>query len=63
MICRSALLAILVCVNGCAAISSGPDFCAVYKPVPTMQCGTEYQKLVTDQNNAVYLHFCLPYTP
>jgi len=55
---RMMWLLILLIVSGCAVISTSPDFCAVYKPVATLHCGSEFQKLAVDQNNAVYGEFC-----
>jgi hypothetical protein len=52
-------LAILFFASGCAASSARPDFCAVYRAVPTLACGTETQQLAVDQNNAVYMRLCL----
>lgn len=45
-------------VSACAVTSTGPDFCAVYRPVPTLHCGSALQNLAVDQNNAVYMALC-----
>lgn len=52
------LLSIPLIASGCAGVSTGPDYCAVYLPVPTLSCGTENQQLAVDQNNAVYMELC-----
>ena len=48
-------------MSGCASgvTSTTPEFCAVYRPVPTLYCGSETQQLTVDQNNAVYLEMCV----
>lgn len=55
---KTAWLLTAVFVTGCSGISASVDFCAVYRPVPTLSCGTESESLAVDQNNAVYDGFC-----
>ena len=55
---KTAWLLIPLIASGCAAVSTAPDFCAVYNAVPTLECGTAIQQLAVDQNNAVWLELC-----
>jgi hypothetical protein len=49
----------LLTVSACATPSRPiPDFCAAYRAVSTLSCGTETQQLAVDQNNAVYMELC-----
>jgi len=50
------LLLIALTVTGC--VTSSGNFCEIYKPVRTLEVGTELQKLTVDQNNAAYLENC-----
>lgn len=45
---------ILLFVSSCAVNSVG-DFCDIYLPVPTLDEGTEEQRMLIDKNNAVYM--------
>lgn len=58
MMFKTVLLLTVIFVSGCAVTSTAPDFCSVYRPVPTLYCGTAMQQLTTDQNNAVYMKLC-----
>lgn len=55
---RTVCVAILLTVSGCGSVSGSPDFCIAYTPVPTIEQGTEEQKIAVDENNAVYMRFC-----
>jgi hypothetical protein len=59
MTLKTRLLPMLLIVSACATPSGPiPDFCAAYRAVPTLSCGTETQQLAVDQNNAVYMELC-----
>jgi hypothetical protein len=50
------LSVMMITVSGCA-MSTG-NYCDIYQPVPTLDVGTELQKLRTDKNNAYHMEKC-----
>lgn len=48
----------LMLVTSCATSTGSLNFCDGYRIVPTLDVGTEKQKLTVDQNNAVYDRYC-----
>jgi len=53
-----ALGLMIITVSGCVTSSTKSDFCTAYQPVPTLTTGTENQKILTDENNAVFMELC-----
>lgn len=55
---KSALiLSIAIKLGACSQTIN--DYCLLYAPVPTLQQGSDVQKLLTDENNAIYYERCM----
>ncbi len=48
----------LLLVQGCALSTMNDNYCMIYKPVPTLHCGSDFQQLRVDQNNAAHEFLC-----